>query len=405
MPNKYIPLFLRHSPTPRIEAFALLAGLEAAVRGTLISVMPLAVYDAVQDASVVSRIYFTVGLVSMVWGLLVPWATRFVARRWMYSLGCGLYLVAMALAFAGGAVAVSLALLCAAIATATVFVCFNAYVLDYVARAELGRTQSLQMLYAAAPWAIGPLFGVWLRDFWYPLPYLVAAGFAVVLLTAFWILRLGNGKQIQRARGPAVNPVAYLGRFFRQPRLIAGWLFAVIRSCGWWIYVVYLPIFCVEAGLGDKVGGIALSLSNCLLFTTPLLLRLVHRKSVRIAVRGAFALCLTAFTLAGLMAGWPWLAVLALMAGSVGLVMLDTAGGLPFMMSVKPSERVEMAAVYSSFRDVSGILTPGAAWLVLLVAPLSGIFIAGGGAFLAAFAIAGKLHPRLGVARPSRGGA
>ncbi|MFN7052541.1 MAG: MFS transporter, partial [Gemmobacter sp.] len=87
MPNKYIPIFLRHSATPRIEAFALLAGLEAAVRGTLISVMPLAVYDAVQDASVVSRIYFAIGLVSMIWGLLVPWATRFVARRWMYSLG------------------------------------------------------------------------------------------------------------------------------------------------------------------------------------------------------------------------------------------------------------------------------------------------------------------------------
>ena len=30
------------------------------------------------------------------------------------------------------------------------------------------------------------------------------------------------------------NPLAFLDRFFRQPRLIAGWLFAVIRSCGWW---------------------------------------------------------------------------------------------------------------------------------------------------------------------------
>ena len=57
---------------------------------------------------------------------------------------------------------------------------------------------------------------------------------AVTLLAVFWVLRLGNGKQIQRAKKPATNPVAYLGRFFRQPRLIAGWLFAVMRSCGWW---------------------------------------------------------------------------------------------------------------------------------------------------------------------------
>jgi MFS transporter, ACDE family, multidrug resistance protein len=85
-------------------------------------------------------------------------------------------------------------------------------------------------------------------------------------------------------------------------------------------------------------------------------------------------------------------------------VMLDVAGGLPFMMAVKPSERSEMAAVYSSFRDVSGIATPGMAWLVLWVAPLNFIFAASGLAFAGAFAIAGRLHPRLGALRPSRGG-
>ena len=79
-------------------------------------------------------------------------------------------------------------------------------------------------------------------------------------------------------------------------------------------------------------------------------------------------------------------------------------GGLPFLMSVKPSERTEMSAVYSSFRDVSGILTPGAAWLVLFFAPLPGIFVAAGIGLLAAWAVAGQLHPRLGAQRPSRGG-
>lgn len=404
MANKYIPLFLRHSPTPRIQNFALLAGLEAAVRGTLISVMPLVMYDALQDAAAVSRAYFVVGLISMLWGLMVPWATRFVARRWVYTAGALSYLVAMTLALVGGPVAVPLALLAMALATATCFVCFNAYVLDYVARADLGRTQSLQMVYAAAPWALGPLLGVWLRDAWRPLPFLIAGGFAIALLVTFWILRLGNGKQIQRARGPAINPLAYLGRFFRQPRLIAGWLFAVLRSCGWWVYVVYLPIFCIEAGLGDKVGGVALSLSNGLLFITPLMLRFVQRHSVRRTVRGAFALCMITFSAAGLLAGWPWVTVLCLLAGSIGLVTLDAAGGLPFMLSVKPSERVEMAAVYSSFRDVSGVLTPGVAWAVLLVAPLSGVFLASGLGFVAAYFIAGRLHPRLGAVRPSRGG-
>ena len=87
------------------------------------------------------------------------------------------------------------------------------------------------------------------------------------------------------------------------------------------------------------------------------------------------------------------------MAGSFFLILLDVCGGLPFLLAVKPSERTEMSAIYSSYRDVSGILTPGGAWLVLLVAPISGVFVAGGAALIAAWALAGKLHPRLGLAR------
>lgn len=404
MVNRYIPLALRYSPTPRIEHFALLSGLEAAVRGTLISAMPLAVYAALQDAQTTSFVYFLAGIVALVWGLMVPWATRFVPRRWAYTGGCVLYLCGMALAILGTWWSVPMSLACNAMATATTFVCLNAYVLDYVDRANLGRSQSTQMVYAAAPWAIGPLTGVWLHDQWQPAPFLLAGGFALALLAAFWVLRLGNGKQIQRARRPAVNPVGYLGRFFRQPRLIAGWMFAVMRSCGWWVYVVYLPIFCIEAGLGDKVGGIALSITNALLFAAPAINRLARRLSVRRSVRFAFGVCGLLFMSAGLLAVLPWATVALTMVASVFLVMLDVVGGLPFLMSVKPSERTEMSAVYSSFRDVSSILTPGAAWLVLWVAPLPGIFVAAGFGLLASWAVAGKLHPRLGILRPSRGG-
>jgi len=73
-------------------------------------------------------------------------------------------------------------------------------------------------------------------------------------------------------------------------------------------------------------------------------------------------------------------------------------------MSVKPSERTEMSAIYSSFRDVSSVVTPGMAWAVLLVAPTAGIFAAAAALMGGAFLVAGRLHPRLGTPRPSRGG-
>ena len=46
--------------------------------------------------------------------------------------------------------------------------------------------------------------------------------------------------------------------------------------------------FAIEAGLGDQVGGITLSLANGMLFATPLMLRWMQRNSIRAAVRLGF---------------------------------------------------------------------------------------------------------------------
>ena len=403
MALRYIPPDLKHSPIPTIQHFALLAGLEAAVRGILIATIPLAVYAACGSAQNLSRVYLIAGVITLVWGLMVPRLTTLWPRRWIYSAGCVFYLISMVLFVLGTQTSVQLGILIMGIATVTCFVCFNAYVLDYVPRAKLGQTQSMQMVYAAAPWAIGPMAGVWLWGLWGPLPFIIAAVFAAIHLAVFWYLRLGNGKQITRAKGPAVNPLAYLGPFFAQPRLIAGWLFAVIRSCGWWVYVVYVPIFCIESGLGDKLGGIMLSCTNATLLLSPFMAAWVRRQSVRVTLRMTLAYCAAMFCAATVLSPLPALAMAVLFLGAFGLVMLDVVGGLPFMMSVKPSQRAEMAAVYSSFRDVSGIATPAAAALVLMVAPLGFIFAASGLGFAAAFVIAGQLHPRLGTPRPSRG--
>ncbi len=394
--QRRIPELLRHTPVPSARGFAVLAGTEAVTRGMLISVFPIVMYRAYRDSSLVSEIYFAIGVLSMLWGLLVPWLIRFVPRRWLYTAGALSYVVSATLIIFGDGQWVAVALTLNMAATVTIFVCFNAYVLDYVASADLGRCETLRLFYSAASWTIGPAGGVWLLQIWEPAPFVVAGGSAVLLLAIFWWMRLGNGKLITRARDPTPNPVAYLGRFFAQPRLVVGWLFAVFRSCGWWVYVVYVPVFAIENGLGENIGGIVLSISNSMLFLTPFMLKWVEGKSVRTAVRTGFLCSATAFMIAGIVAGWPWATVLFLILGSAFLVLLDIVAGLPFLMSVKPSERTEMSAVYSSFRDVSGIVSPGFTWLVLLALPISGTFAAAGLGLLGCYVMAGRLHPRLG---------
>ncbi len=394
------PLYLTHAPTPRISDFATLAALEACIRAMLLSVMPLVIYRGYGDAAVVSRIYLLVGIGSMFCGLMVPFLARWVPRRWMLTLACGFYVAGAVLGVAGGPAAKAVVLLCNAVGTVTFTVCLNAYVLDYINRLDLGRNESTRMVYSALPWSVGPVLGVVLLNWWEPAPFVAAGCFALVLVAVFWRLRLGNGRQITRARAPAPNPLAYLGRFAAQPRLIAGWFFAVMRSCGWWVYIVYLPIFCIESGLGDRVGAIALSLSNGLLFTTPLMLRVIRRVGVRQSVRTGFAVSGSLFAIGFLVSGAPWVTVGCIMAGSVALVLLDVCGGLPFLMSVRPAERTEMVAVYATFRDASGIATPAAASLLLLAAPVAAVFAACGIGLGAGFLVAGRLHPRLGLPRP-----
>ena len=117
------------------------------------------------------------------------------------------------------------------------------------------------------------------------------------------------------------------------------------------------------------------------------------------AVRLGFLMAGGLFFIAGLGEWMPWWGVIASMCASWFLILLDVTGGLPFLMAVKPSERTEMSAVYSSFRDVSGIVTPGVAWAVLLFAPITGVFVACGAGLWVAWGIAGTLHPRLGRGR------
>ena len=397
--ERNIPEFVRHAPNPSVHGFAILTGVEAIARGSLVSVFPLEMYKALKDAKAVSEMYFLIGCLSLLFGLLVPAISRKLSRRWTYSLGALMMFFGPGLAAFGHPYGIVAGLTLTTFATVTLFVCLNAYVLDYVKRHDFGRCETLRMFYSAVGWTLGPVVGVMLLDWWRPLPYFISMTASVVLMIIFWVMRLGNGKLIVRVSAPTINPLAYLGRFFHQKRLVSGWIFAVTRSCGWWVYVVYLPIYALENGLGSSLGGLLLSLTNSALFITPLMLYLLRRMGVKSAVRSGFLLSGMMFTLAGFIGDFPLVAICLLLVGSFAMIFLDICGGLPFLMAVKPSDRNEMSAVYSSFRDVSAIVTPGASAVVLLFAPLSTVFAFGGSLLLVSWMIAGKLNPRLGNVR------
>lgn len=398
MLEKRIPEWLRHSPTPGIRGFAVLAAAESVARGILVSVFPIAMYNALGDAETVSKIYFYIGVLSLVVSLFTPWMARFIPRRTLFTIATVCLGGGACLSGVGGYWLLPAGLALMTVSTVVVTICFNAYVMDFIERNSLGACETMRLFYSGAAWAFGPVAGVWLMELWRPAPFVISAIASLGLLAVFWYLRLGNGKNVAKARAPTPNPLAFLSRFLAQPRLVAGWIYAVVRSCGWWVYVVYLPIYAVENGYSDQIGGITLSITNGFLFTVPLMLRWMNGR-VRLAVRIGFACSGLAFFLAAVVYTSPGLAILLLMTGSFFLILLDMCAGLPFLMAVRPSERTEMSAVYSTYRDVSGVVTPGVAWMVLLLAPLYAVFAATGASLGATALLARNLHPRLGLKR------
>ena len=255
----------------------MLAAFEAVARGILISVFPLLMFRTLQDAQMVSLIYFIIGITSLIAGLLVPIVTRYLPRRWVYIVGVLMFAIGSLLAILGTATAIVIGLLLNTVAVVLTFVCFNAYVLDYISKIELGHCETSRMFYSTLGWTVGPVLGVFLFKWWKPAPFLIATFAAFGMLGMFLFMRLGNGKLIVKSIASPTNSLAYFPKFLRRHRLVSGWTFAAARSSGWWVYVVYLPIFAVENGLSEELGGSLLSLTNSALFITPLMLRWIKK--------------------------------------------------------------------------------------------------------------------------------
>lgn len=382
-----------------MNSFAILAACEASARATLISVYPVLMFRALGNAATVSEVYVLIGFSGLMSALCVPLLARVIPRRWLYTLSVLIMISGSVMGGFFDPAFVPYAVAANSIGLVILAVCFNAYVMDYVERASMGRNESRRLLFSGIPWSIGPFLGVLLMDVHPQIPFLISIAACLAMLGFFWHLRLGDGKVITKARKPPTNPLRYIPRFFRQPSLVAGWFFATMRSVGWSIYIIYVPIFAVKAGLSDQVGGLALSISNGFLFLTPIMLGFLQKTSVRSSIVTGFACSGVLFVIATLISGYAWPAIALLVSATLFLILLDVSAGLPFLLTVKPSERTEMAAVYSTFRDVAAVGSPAFARLVLAFTSVQGIFAATGLVLLGCALVARRTHPALGRRR------
>ena len=64
-----------------------------------------------------------------------------------------------------------------------------------------------------------------------------------------------------------------------------------------------------------------------------------------------------------------------MLLASLGFDMLDIIGNIPFMRMVTPKVRAEMTDVFSTWREMSFVVTPGLSALILMFTDISGLFL------------------------------
>lgn len=376
----HAPTWLPAATRPGAWAFALLFAVESMSRASIVSVVPIQAYDLIGDEQRLSVFYFVVGALGMCATLSAPLVFQRLPRRYVYTAGAILLVLASALFATHTLVGQALGLFTRILAASTLAITLNLYIMEFIPKRGLVQSESLRLALGTFAWTFGPSIGVWLYvRHGFIAPYLWSAAWAFVLIALFWILRLSSNQAISPGRLRPANPIASIRRFVAQPRLRLAWLIAFGRSCYWMTFYIYAPVMMVVTGEGKLAGGLIVSAGHALLAGSIMWGRLGSRIGVRRVVVFAFASAAVAALLAGLFGvSHPWLVALLLLAGVNFAVALDAVGNVPFLRAVHPYERPQMTAVHRTNLDMSELLPPFVYAIILGFTGLGGVFVAVG---------------------------
>lgn len=385
----HLPVWLDSASKPRAAAFVVLFSLEAWCRALLLTIIPLEALRIMGDAQSVSVLYFAVSIAGLASTIVIPLLVHIARRRWVFTLGVGMMLSAVAAYWVGSPWWFAVGLGCQFIATAIFEIVINLYVLDHVPKTEISKFEPRRLLFVAAPFTFGPWLGVWMFENIDPVMTYGAVGLcAFAMLAFFWFLRVSDNPAVSSPLKPPPNPIRYMPRFFRQPRLAVAWGLAIGRT-GWWImFFVYGPIFLTQSGYSKDTAALIISIGVLPMFLATVWGAIGRKKGIRYLLTLGYSLTAILSVGIAVVQGSPAMAAVLIVVSAFAASMIDGAGNIPFLRAVHPYERSEMTSVFVTFRQTAQLITPGIFAVVLSTFALPAVFVAagigaGGMAFLA----------------------
>jgi MFS family permease len=358
--------------------FAVLSAIEGLSRASLAAVIPLLAFDIMGNARDVSALFTAVGWVALATSFALPWMVRRFRIRRIYALGGALLIVAPLLYWTSTVPGWAAGQMMRVFALACVNIGISLYIMAYIPKRQLGRSEPLRTFCAAFSWSLGPWLGVMLATEFAPaFAYLFSMGCAVLFLAYMLSLPLGD----PLATGPAARPTTpwrNVRRFLAQPRLNLAWLLNFGREFWWVMFFIYGPIYMVQAGESQETGALILSCGTAFLFVTPLMGWVGRKIGLRRFFMTCYAVAGTATILIAVFFDQHWIAAGFLLLGALCGVSMDSVGHVPFLRAVRARERPEMTMVFGTYKDLAGLIPTALFTLLLSFLPLSAVFAATG---------------------------
>ncbi len=366
------------SPSPAPWAFICLFAFDALSRSVLLTLIPLKAYALLQDAKLVSVVYFTTAITGLLTILIIPQVMQRIPRRRVVFVGTLLHLTAIVLLSRHATPTLVIGLILQALATASLDVALNLYLLDNIPRRSLQSFEAKRLVFAGGCFAVGPWIGVSLGQHVADSAGYWVSGLSVLSLVMMFVLTgIIKTEGVEQSKQSLPNPLNAVRRFIKQPRLRLSWLLAFGRN-GWWlIYFIYAPIYTKQAGYGPELGGFIVTLGMLPLLLARVWARLARRFSMRKLMMSAYGgTSVLTFAAAGCaLLDNPSACLVLLVCAAFVATVIDGGGNVPFLRAVKPLERPAMTSVFMTFRHVGPIIMPGIMAVALWFLPLPFVFI------------------------------
>ena len=339
--------------------FAGLFFVQTMSRGILLSVLPLQAFAILGNAQRTSTLFFLVSVGGILASLIMPWAIQRMGNYRAFLVGCAAMLFSAVLLVSERVVWFSMGLFFHTFSIAAIEVSLTLYVLALIPRREMTQFEPLRIVSLVLALTIGPFLGVYFQEkILHSLPYIICAVFAVLSILYFRLLGLQQVKVLgEDTRN--VNPLRYMPRFISQPRLRLAYGLILARSAWWTMFIIYMPIYCEQSGLGELVGAAIVSIGTAWTLTVPFWGWVGRRFGIRVLLRSGFAVASTLLMVVYMVTDMPWVASILMVFCALGATMLDGAGNVLFFRAVRGRERAEMTAVFATYRDTGQLATPG----------------------------------------------